>query len=142
VRGEIEGFLEGLQEFQQDFRQRSLDRLRGVELVAFGAHLQVVEQVLGGIEADVAAQQQGFQIFEQFVVDLAAREKRLQLAAKLRPRACEAGLESLAPRYGGCIDRDFGVRRCDWCGLLAGGFFRKPNMGLPCLKGARLRRQW
>jgi hypothetical protein len=105
-------------------------------------YLQVVEQMLGGIEADVAAQQQGFEIFEQFVVDLAAREEQLQLAAELRPRARESGLESLAPRYGGGIDRDFGVRRCGWCGLLAGGFFRKPNMGLPCLRGARLRRRW
>jgi hypothetical protein len=38
--------------------------------------LELVEQVLRRIEADVAGQQQGLEFFEQFVVDLAAREQR------------------------------------------------------------------
>jgi hypothetical protein len=45
--------------------------------------------MLGGIEADIAGQQQGFQFFEQFVVDLAAREKRFSLppnCARVRAR--------------------------------------------------------
>jgi hypothetical protein len=49
--------------------------------------LQFVEQVGGRFDADVAGQQQGFQFFEQFVVDLAAREDRFELAAPTG-RAC------------------------------------------------------
>jgi hypothetical protein len=58
----------------------------------------MVEQVLGGIEADIATQQQRFQIFEQLVVDLAAGKKRSQPAAELCPRPRQAGLQSLPPR--------------------------------------------
>ena len=56
VRGQVERFFERPQEFVENLGQRALNLLRGVEPVAFGAHFQLIEQMLGCIEADVAAQ--------------------------------------------------------------------------------------
>ena len=81
----------------QGIRQRPLDAFRRVDGVAFGARLQVCQQVLGGFHADIAGEKQGFELFEQFVVDLATRKNGFELAAELRPRTGQTGFQPFAP---------------------------------------------
>jgi hypothetical protein len=128
-----------------------LDRFRGGQLVALGARFQLFEQMLGGVEADVAGQQQAFQLFEQFVIDLAAREQRFQLAAKLRARARRppsvasatkpSPLRRRPPALARFVASD-GWRLVGAGGLASGDFLKKPNMGLSCLKGGRNLGRW
>ena len=92
-------------------RQRLLDAFGRVDTVAAGASLQFVEQVLRGIQADVAGQQQGFELFEQLVVDLAARENGLKPAAQLRAGARQSGHETLAPGRCRRLSGDGCIRR-------------------------------
>jgi hypothetical protein len=127
VGGVIERLLKRLQGFEQGVGQRLLDRFRRVQLVALGRLLQFVEQMGRRLDAAVAGQQQGFQFLEQFVIDLAAREDGLQLAAPLGARLGQPLEQALAPGRFGRFGRR-GVSRNFRLGV-GRGFFRKLNMG-------------
>jgi hypothetical protein len=90
----------------------------GLQLVAPHGGLQLVEQVLRRLDADVGHEQGGFQLLQHFVVDAPAEQ-----AAELGAGARQAGLEPL------------GGAGAEGSAALSGvsDFFRKPNMGEDCL---------
>jgi hypothetical protein len=129
VAADIERLLERLQGREQGIGERLLDALRRIQLVALGGLLQFVEQMAGRLDADVAGQQQGFQFLEQLVVDLAAREDGLELAAPLGARLGQALEQALAPGSGfrGTGSLRQSLLGC-W-GRRGGGFFQETEHG-------------
>jgi hypothetical protein len=97
VAADVERLLERLQGRADDAGERLLDALRGIQPLELGGDLQIFEQARGRLDPDVAGQQQGFQFLEKLVVDLAAREDGLELAAPLGARLGEALEQTLAP---------------------------------------------
>ena len=103
MRRDVERLFERQQQVVQRVGEGLLDPFRRLDPVAPRPLLELFEQVVGCFKPDVARQQQRFQFFEQFLVDLAAGEDRLELAAELRARTRQPGLEALAP--GQCRHR-------------------------------------
>ena len=83
VGSDVERRFEGHKQFEQRVGQRLLDRFGGFQFVAFGARLECIEQVGRRIESDIAREEEGFQVFKQFVVDLTARKEGFEFAAEL-----------------------------------------------------------
>ena len=81
----------------QGVGERLLDAFRRIDAIAFGAGLERVEQMLRRLHANVAGQQQGFQRFEQFIVNAAMGKDRLQLAAPLFAGSCKSGFQPFPP---------------------------------------------
>ena len=128
VGGVIERLLKLAAGFRAGRRPAPSGSLRRVQLVALGRLLQFVEQMGRRLDAAVAGQQQGFQFLEQFVIDLAAREDGLQLAAPLGARLGQPLEQALAPgRFGASA----GAASAAISGLASDEvfFFRKLNMG-------------
>jgi hypothetical protein len=124
---EIERLFERQQQFVQGVGERLLDAFRRVELVALGGAFSSSSRWLRRFHADIAGQQQGFELLKQLVVDLAARENRLELAANwARVRASPAFRRSR--QEGACVPRT-GASAL----RVGADFFRKPNMGISCL---------
>ncbi len=119
VTADIERLFERLQRFKKDIGEGLLDPLRRIDLVAPRGFSQLGEQVTGRLDPDIAGQQQGFQFLQQLVVDLAAREDVLELAAPLRPGLGQALEQAVAPRRSG-----IGILRRDWR-RFAAGFFQE-----------------
>jgi hypothetical protein len=115
VATDIERLLERLQGRAEDTGERPLDALRGIEPFELGGDLQIVEQARGCLDPDVAGEQQGFEFLEKLVVDLAAREDGLELAAPLGTRLGKALEQALAP-----LGRGSGIAGRNRCRFAAG----------------------
>ena len=89
VRIDVEGDFQGFEEVEQNVAHGGLNGLGGFQFVFFGTSAQGVQNVLGGLNADVAGEQERFEVFEQFIVDLAAGKEGFELAAQLGARTRE-----------------------------------------------------
>ena len=96
----------------QPVGQRLLQLIRGFKTVALPAQAQIIDQVLGGIDAAIGHQQGGFELFEQVFVDLAPTEQARQTAPQLLARTRQARLEPIPPGAPGRWRLGLERKRC------------------------------
>ena len=114
-RGYLQGRFQRLQQGSQAVDQRVLNRLGRLQIVAAGLLAELFQQADSGVDTDIGRQQQRFKLFEQFVIDLAAREQAAHRTANLLAGFGESGEESLAPGAAGrclgvCVGVSHGAR--------------------------------
>ncbi len=114
VGADIQRLFEGLENIEEGIGQSLLDAFRRIQLVAFGAGLEIIEQILGRFDAHIAGQEQGFQVFQQFVVNLAPGEQGLEFAAPLSAGLAQPLEQALAP---GGLHRRIGSRHAGFGGI-------------------------
>ena len=84
----------------QALAQRVEQRLDIVELVACDAAIEVSQDLAGGLDADIGAQQPCLQVLEHRGVDLATAQQAAQIARDRGAAAIEARLEAGKKPFG------------------------------------------